>query len=116
MTYRKNKTYHKIAFPAINVVLNVETFGNLLDSLIELREEFNDFSIVLAEIVTKNISYEIIKKLSLPGFEAVQIGYESPSDNLFKENKFNIKQLPFYQMGFRTENTPKWHEYFTQFN
>ncbi len=60
-------------------------FDQLLDRLIELRQDYPDFKIGLAEIVTKNINAETIKKMLLAGFERVQIGYESPSDNLLKK-------------------------------
>lgn len=79
---------------------DINNFLNLLDLLIEYRKENNDFSILLAEIVTKNIPFNVIKKMALAGFESVQIGYESPSNkllakihkkNTFASNLFFIK-------------------------
>lgn len=71
---------------------NMDNFINLLDMLIEYRKINNDFSILLAEIVTKDVPFEVIKKMALAGFESVQIGYESPSNNLLgkihKKNTF----------------------------
>lgn len=70
----------------------IDNFVELLDMLIEYRKENNDFSILLAEIVTKNVPFNVIKKMALAGFESVQIGYESPSNNLLgkihKKNTF----------------------------
>lgn len=71
---------------------DMDNFINLLDMLIDYRKENNDFSIILAEIVTKDVPFDAIRKMSLAGFEAAQIGYESPSDNLLmkihKKNTF----------------------------
>lgn len=62
-----------------------QRFDYLLEQLIKLRFEFPDFLIQLAEIITKGINQEVIKKMSIAGFVHVQIGYESPSDNLLKK-------------------------------
>lgn len=79
---------------------DMNSFKELLDLLIEYRKENNDFSILLAEIVTKNVPFDVIKKMALAGFESVQIGYESPSNkllakihkkNTFASNLFFIK-------------------------
>lgn len=64
---------------------NMDNFIELLDMLIEYRKENNDFSILLAEIVTKGVPFNVIKKMALAGFESVQIGYESPSNNLLEK-------------------------------
>jgi radical SAM superfamily enzyme YgiQ (UPF0313 family) len=40
----------------------------------------------MAEIITKGLSREEFRIMSLAGFENIQIGYESPSDNLLKKN------------------------------
>lgn len=68
---------------------DISSFANLLDMLIELRDEYPKFNIILAEIITKNINASIIKKMSLAGFTHVQIGYESPSAELL--NKIHKK-------------------------
>lgn len=64
---------------------DMNNFIELLDMLIEYRKENNDFSILLAEIVTKGVPFNVIKKMALAGFESVQIGYESPSNNLLEK-------------------------------
>lgn len=64
---------------------DMDNFIALLDMLIEYRKENNDFSILLAEIVTKGVPFNVIKKMALAGFESVQIGYESPSNNLLEK-------------------------------
>lgn len=63
---------------------DLDSYENLLDKLIELKDEYPEFTIILAEIVTKGIHERIIKKMSLAGYIHVQIGYESLSDNLLK--------------------------------
>lgn len=68
---------------------DISCFDNLLNMLIELRDEYPKFNIILAEIITKNINAAIIKKMSLAGFSHVQIGYESPSAELL--NKIHKK-------------------------
>lgn len=69
---------------------NLIVFNELLDALISLRQEYPKFEIGLAEIVTKNITASEIKKMNIAGFKYIQIGYESPSNNLLvKINKKN---------------------------
>ena len=68
---------------------NIEEFELLLDQLIELRNDYNDFKISLGEIISKGTFSRLVKKMSLAGFYAVQIGYESPSNELL--NKINKK-------------------------
>lgn len=79
---------------------DMNRFDNLLDELIKIKNEYNDLTIIGAEIVTKDVSYDIIKKMGIANFTAVQIGYESPSDsilrkiekkNTFASNLFFIK-------------------------
>ena len=62
-----------------------ERFSNLLDNLIKIKEDFTNFQIVLAEVITKGIDAELIRKMALAGFVSVQIGYESASDNLLRK-------------------------------
>lgn len=64
---------------------NYPRFNELLDGLIQIKSEYPDFSIILAEIITKGIEASVIKKMALAGFLHVQIGYESPSNNLLKK-------------------------------
>ncbi|MCL2313386.1 MAG: hypothetical protein FWC41_13100, partial [Firmicutes bacterium] len=63
-----------------DVVANdIPGFEDFLDMLIEFRTTLhNDFKISMAEIITDGINSTIIKKMSLAGFEKIQIGYESP--------------------------------------
>lgn len=68
---------------------NQEDFNVLLDHLILLKEKYPDFSIILAEIITKGIHSSTIRKMALAGFLSVQIGYESPSSSLL--NKIDKK-------------------------
>jgi len=69
---------------------NWERFSQLLDCLISIKDDYPDFQIVLAEIITKGINSSFIRRMSLAGFTHVQIGYESPSNNLLKKiNKKN---------------------------
>ena len=69
-----------------------EKFNDLLDKLIEVRNMFPKFRVMLAEIITRGIDFKTIKKMHIAGFIHVQIGYESPSDSLLhkidKKNSF----------------------------
>jgi hypothetical protein len=62
-----------------------ERFNLLLDGLIKIKEEFPEFTIIVAEIITKGIRASTIKKMALAGFTNLQIGYESPSNTLLKK-------------------------------
>ncbi|MDR2057511.1 MAG: radical SAM protein [Dysgonamonadaceae bacterium] len=64
---------------------NIKVFEEFLDKLICLKNVHEDFEILLSEIISKGLSYNIIKKMSLAGFSHVQIGYESPSDSLLRK-------------------------------
>jgi len=65
-------------------------FIELIEELINIKDKNNDFEIIMAEIITKGIDFNIIKKMKLAGFSGVQIGYESPSSELLKKiNKKN---------------------------
>lgn len=73
-----------------NIVANDNIrFDTLLDELINVRQKYNDFSIKTAEVTTKGLTFELIKKMSLANFESVQIGYESPSNTILKSIKKN---------------------------
>lgn len=78
-------------------------FNNLLDQLIEIKTKYPKFKILLAEIITKDIEQQYIKKMALAGFVHVQIGYESPSDNILskirKKNTF-ASNLLFIKWAF----------------
>lgn len=69
-----------------------DKFDDLLDRLIEIKNTFPKFRVMLAEIITRGIDFDTIKRMHIAGFVHVQIGYESPSDNLLykidKKNSF----------------------------
>lgn len=83
---------------------NQEEFNVLLDHLILVKEKYPDFSIILAEIITKGIHSSTIRKMALAGFLSVQIGYESPSSSLLnkidKKNTF-ASNLLFIKFAIR---------------
>lgn len=69
---------------------NWEHFSDLLDRLSSIKEDYPDFQIILAEIITKDITASFIRRMSMAGFIHVQIGYESASNSLLKKiNKKN---------------------------
>ncbi len=95
---------------------DIERFRNLLNALIELKQEFNDFSILGAEIITKDLSFEDIQKMGVIHFQSVQIGYESPSDNIlikidkkntFASNLFFIKWALYFGIKINGANVLK---------
>ena len=82
-------------------------FRELLYYLDLIKQKYNLFKITLAEFTTLYLTYDLIKKMSLVGFEKIQIGYESPSDkllskieksNTFSSNLFSIKWLSFFHI------------------
>ena len=79
-------------------------FDNILNVLIDLKNNYPDLEIVLAEIITKGITEYFIRKMSLAGFKNVQIGYESPSNNLLnkidKKNSF-ASNLLFIKFAYK---------------
>ena len=56
---------------------------------------------MLAEIITRGIDFETIKKMHIAGFFHVQIGYESPSDTLLYkiDKKTHLQATCFHKMG-----------------
>jgi radical SAM superfamily enzyme YgiQ (UPF0313 family) len=69
---------------------NVDEFDKLLNEFIQIKNEYDDFNIAIAEIITKNLNHKLIKKIYNSGITYAQIGYESPSDKLLKKmNKNN---------------------------
>ena len=69
-----------------------DKFNELLDNLIDVKNMYPKFRVMLAEIITRGIDFDMIKKMHVAGFIHVQIGYESPSDTLLykidKKNSF----------------------------
>lgn len=76
---------------------DIERFNQLLDCFIEIKKEHPRFQIVLAEIITKDLDYTIIKKMFDSGIIYAQIGYESASSALLrkidKKNTFSSNLL-----------------------
>lgn len=64
---------------------DLDRFNALLKKLTKIKKEYSDFVIVGAEIITLGVSGEIIKKMFKAGIIALQIGYESSSNNLLKK-------------------------------
>lgn len=64
---------------------NWERFSSLLNMLQSVKNDFPQFTVNMAEIITKDIDATYIKRMSLAGFTAVQIGYESASNNLLRK-------------------------------
>lgn len=69
---------------------NLMTFNELLDGLICIKNDYPEFYISRAEVVTRYINADIVLKMVKAGFKDVQIGYESLSDDLLSAiNKCN---------------------------
>jgi radical SAM superfamily enzyme YgiQ (UPF0313 family) len=64
---------------------DMDRFHFLLNELIKIKKEYPDFTIIAVEVITLNLSYETIKKMSEAGIVNIQIGYESASNNLLKK-------------------------------
>lgn len=87
-----------IMFLDNDVIINdFKRFDDLLDGFIKIRNKYPQFGINGSEVVTKGLNAAFIKKMALAGFKSVQIGYESPSDNLLrkidKKNTFSSNLL-----------------------
>jgi len=68
---------------------DIEVFRDLLEKLKLLKKKFPEFKIILAEIITKDLSKEIIEMMFESGIENVQIGLEAISQNILtKMNKY----------------------------
>ncbi len=61
---------------------DLQEFNFLLDKLILLKAEYPAFTIVMAEIISKNIDFNTIRKMGLAGFKHVQVGLEAISEEL----------------------------------
>ena len=110
---KRYKAYHFEFLDNDIIGNNLEEFDYFLDELIKVREEHNKFVIELGEIITKDINSDIVKKMSFAGFKAVQIGYESPSNellrkihkkNTFASNLLFIKWALVYKIRIRGLN------------
>ena len=82
---------------------DVNHFELLLESFINIRKKNPSFNIFSAEIITKNLTRDLIKKMAIAGFRNVQIGYESTSNSLLqkmdKKNTF-ATNLHFIKFAF----------------
>lgn len=69
---------------------NIYHFHQLLDKLIELKKLYPKLKIGMAEIITRGLTRDDFRKMSVAGFSNIQIGYESPSDSILRKiNKLN---------------------------
>jgi len=67
---------------------DLDEFNRFLDLLIEYKKNVPKFEITMAQVITKNINADIVKKMSDAGFNNIQIGLESISGILLsKMNK-----------------------------
>ena len=64
---------------------DINRFHLLLEKLMKINDEYNNFKIVGAEIITIDLSYKTIKKMAKAGFALIQIGFESASNFLLKK-------------------------------
>lgn len=115
LTYLIEK-YHVFKFAFLDNDLignNLEHFEEVLDVFISIREKYPLFTVGSAEIITKNLTYSLIKKMSVAGIIKVQIGYESTSDSLlrkidkkntFASNLFFIKFASKFNIGITVLN------------
>ena len=62
-----------------------EYFNQLLDVFIEIKKTHPQFAFVVAEVITKGLNREIIKKMADAGFINIQIGYENSSNQLLSK-------------------------------
>lgn len=79
-------------------------FNELLDCFIEIKAKYPKFRIVSAEIITKGLTEDVIKKMADAGIFMVQIGWESSSNELLskidKKNTF-ASNLQFVKFAFK---------------
>jgi radical SAM superfamily enzyme YgiQ (UPF0313 family) len=69
---------------------DIKKFSRFLNLLIIAKENGYDFHFLNSEIITFELNAEIVKQMSLAGFENIQIGYEAISDSILR--KMNKKQ------------------------
>lgn len=69
---------------------SISHFLGLLDALIELKKQYPKFEVGMAEIITRGLTRDNFRKMSVAGFCHIQIGYESPSESILRKiNKSN---------------------------
>lgn len=64
---------------------DVNGFKVLLKELSCIKNDYPEFSITRAEVVTRSLNAELIRQMAEVGFKDVQIGYESLSDHLLEK-------------------------------
>ena len=87
---KKYDTYHFFFTDNDIVGSDINEFNHFLDQLIALKEEYPLFTVKMAEIISKEVDFETIRKMNLAGFYSVQVGLESISDELLQD--INKKQ------------------------
>lgn len=69
---------------------DLNIFEDLLDGLIRIRKSNPAFQIKMAEIISKNLTTSLIRKMRDAGFKSLQLGIEAISETLLKD--INKKQ------------------------
>ena len=64
---------------------DVNGFKDLLKELSCIKNDYPEFNITRAEVVTRSLNAELIRQMAEVGFKDVQIGYESLSDHLLEK-------------------------------
>ncbi|MGN0220818.1 MAG: B12-binding domain-containing radical SAM protein [Prevotella sp.] len=77
---------HQISFLDNDTIgKDVEMFKVLLKELESIKSEYPDFHITRAEVVTRSLNADLVRRMAAVGFRDVQIGYESLSDHLLEK-------------------------------
>jgi radical SAM superfamily enzyme YgiQ (UPF0313 family) len=64
---------------------DMNRFDSLLNELIKIKNEYNDFAIYSAEVISTDLSHSAIIKMKEAGFVNIQIGFESVNNSLLKK-------------------------------
>ncbi len=64
---------------------DVNGFKDLLKELSCIKNDYPEFNITRAEVVTRSLNADLIRQMAQVGFKDVQIGYESLSDHLLEK-------------------------------
>jgi len=76
----------RFCFTDCDIIGNdMNRFCALLDELTKIKNEYENFTIVGAEVITLDLSCSTIKKMAEAGIELIQVGFESASNNLLKK-------------------------------
>ncbi len=98
--YHIEKLQHYKFFFTDNDIIgyDISDFNQFLDSLIELKSKYNELEIIMAEIISKGVDVETIKKMRQAGFKNVQVGVEAISSSLLSDinKKQNIIENFFF--------------------